>query len=595
MLDPAFDRVLHRDIPIPRDAPGNKVMPLAVAVERCVRPGMTLHFSTLPARPVAAAYEVIRRFYGREPGFTMVAIGTSGPYLLPIAAGIVRKVVTSFAGDTYPTPGPNRVYRETYADGSVAYEMWSILSLTLRLKAAALGVPYLPTRSLVGSTMAEENAHALRIEETPDGPFALVSALAPDVSFVHAWASDPAGNAILPEPLGEHVYGALAAREGIVLTAEHIVSTETVRRHAGRVRIPGSHVRAVCHAPFGAHPTGMNAHAFPGAGWTPYVDDYPFLEDIRRAAKDPADLEAFIREWILDTHDWEDVVHRLGGERRARLARLAEPDGWEVELDELAGRLDGDAPPTGIERMVCAAAGRIQSRVRAEGYDALLAGVGASNLAAWLAHTGLRRSGAPTVLMAELGFVGYDPRPADPFIFNLRNVPTCTLQADVETVMGVLMSGAQGRCLGVLGAGQIDRYGNINSTRLGADRFLVGSGGANDVCSGAREVLVCALQSPQRFVERVDYVTGPGARVRTLVTPDAIYEKLDGAATFTLTGVLGGGDVEAAVRAATARCGWDVPVADRPEAIPEPDPDAVRLLRLFDPRRQFLGKLDAAA
>ena len=589
MLDPAFDRVLRTAGAVPRDTAAAKVVPLAAAVHRLVRPGMTLHFATAAARPCAAVYEVIRQFHGRDPRFTMAALGCSGPWVLPVASGIVAKVITSFAGDAYPTPGPNPVYQRTYRDGSVVYELWSILTHTLRLKAAALGVPYLPTRSLVGSTMAEENGDAVRIIDGPE-PLAHVSALVPDVSFVHAWAADRSGNAVLAPPFGENVYGALAASSGVIVTADHIVPTETLRRYNACGLLPGSNVRAVCEARYGAHPTGMSAHAFPDAGWVGYADDYPFLEAMRAAAKTPDTMADFLAEWVLDTQDWNAVTAKLGRDRLARLERLAQPDGWEVELDEGADALDAGAPANGIERMILAASDYVQRRMRAGELDTLLAGVGASNLAAWLAHAAMRQRGEEANLMAEVGFFGYHPRPADPFIFNLRNVPTCTALADVETIMGLFMSGARGRTLGVLGAGQVDRFGNINSTRIGSDGFLVGSGGANDVCSGAREVLVCALQSRARFVTQVDYITGPGARVRTVVTPHAVFEKLDGADTLTLTAVLTDGDVADGVREATDRCGWDVRVVDRPERVPAPAPEALHLLRLFDPRRQFLGK-----
>lgn len=589
MLDPAFDRALRAADLIPDHAAGDKVVPLADAVRRLVRPGMTLHFATAGARPGAAAYEVVRQFHGRDPRFTLAALGCSGPWLLLAASGIVAKIVTSFAGDSYPTPGPNRVYQESYRDGSIAYELWSILTYTLRLKAAALGVPYLPTRSLVGSTMAEENADTVTLVDGPE-PLAHVAALTPDVSFVHAWAADRAGNAVLAPPFGEGVYGALAATAGVIVTADHIVPTETIRRYNTCVKLPASNVRAVCHARYGAHPTGLSAHAFPGSEWIGYADDYPFLEAMRAAAKAPDTMAAFLQEWVLDTRDWDDVTAKLGPKRLGRLERLAEPDGWEIELDEEAGRLDAAAPPSPIERMILAASDYVQRRMKTADLDTMLAGVGASNLAAWLAQVAMRGRGEAADLMAEIGFFGYHPRPADPFIFNLRNVPTCSALADVETIMGLFMSGARGRTLGVLGAGQVDQYGNINSTRLGADTFLVGSGGANDVCSGAREVLVCAVQSPARFVPRVDYITGPGRRVRTVVTPYAVFEKLDGGDTLTLTAVVGNGDLAEGVRAARERCGWDVAVIGSPSRVPAPAPDMLQLLRLFDPRRQFLGK-----
>jgi acyl CoA:acetate/3-ketoacid CoA transferase beta subunit len=67
------------------------------------------------------------------------------------------------------------------------------------------------------------------------------------------------------------------------------------------------------------------------------------------------------------------------------------------------------------------------------------------------------------------------------------------------------MSGAQTSSVGILGAGQVDKFGNVNTTRISdAGPYLVGSGGANDVASGASETIVTLEHSKDRFLEQVD-------------------------------------------------------------------------------------------
>jgi acyl CoA:acetate/3-ketoacid CoA transferase beta subunit len=200
----------------------------------------------------------------------------------------------------------------------------------------------------------------------------------------------------------------------------------------------------------------------------------------------------------------------------------------------------------------------------------------------------MRGKEASAQLIAEIGFFGYQPRPADPFIFNYRNISACKMLAGVEQVMGVFMGGASAACLGVIGAGQVDKLGNINTIKIGKT-FLTGSGGANDISMAAAEVLVTAIQDKFRFVDKVSYITSPGKRVKTLVSTLGVFEKRG--EELALTGYYDRGKPEAeAVEEIKANCGWNLKVADKLEKILAPAKDELELIRIFDPRRQFLGK-----
>jgi acyl CoA:acetate/3-ketoacid CoA transferase beta subunit len=81
-----------------------------------------------------------------------------------------------------------------------------------------------------------------------------------------------------------------------------------------------------------------------------------------------------------------------------------------------------------------------------------------------------------------------------------------------------MMSGSQTWSVGVIGAGQVDRFGNVNTTKVSEQGpYLVGSGGANDVASGASEIMVTLEQSKTRFLDGVPYITSPGGKVTTVV------------------------------------------------------------------------------
>jgi acyl CoA:acetate/3-ketoacid CoA transferase beta subunit len=174
---------------------------------------------------------------------------------------------------------------------------------------------------------------------------------------------------------------------------------------------------------------------------------------------------------------------------------------------------------------------------------------------------------------------------------NYWNLPTTTLLTDVLEALGIHGCGAANRCLATLGAGQVDPHGNLNSTRAEDGKFIVGSGGANDLASAASETVVVAVQRTQTFVERVDYVTSPGTRVSAVISTLGRFEKRGGD-TLVLTGYLcrPGDTREDAVRRVQERCGWQIEVADELEPMEPATAEELAILRVLDPERCFLGK-----
>ncbi|HOZ60886.1 MAG TPA: CoA-transferase, partial [Smithellaceae bacterium] len=231
--------------------------------------------------------------------------------------------------------------------------------------------------------------------------------------------------------------------------------------------------------------------------------------------------------------------------------------------------------------------------IRTKNYRLALCGIGVSNLAAWLAYYSLRRQGYPLELVAEIGYYGYSPQPADPYVFNLRNIPSCRMISDIFTSLAVFMSGAQTSSVGILGAGQVDKFGNVNTTKISAaGPYLVGSGGANDVASGSSEVIVTLEQSKERFLEKVDYITSPGIRVSTVVSQCGIFEKEIGGNELILTGYVplrSGASEEESVRNIKESCGWKLKIKDKLQAISLPVDEEILFIRCFDPKRYFLG------
>jgi acyl CoA:acetate/3-ketoacid CoA transferase alpha subunit/acyl CoA:acetate/3-ketoacid CoA transferase beta subunit len=555
-----------------------KVATLAGAVSEGVRPGDAVHLGMTHTRGSAANWEILRQFHGTDPGFSLLGVQTSSPYAPLVHDGLIKRIVTSWAGDSYYTPGPNPVYQRAWANG-MPFEHWSILTFAQRLAAGARGLEWTTTRSLAGSSMETDNAGNVRRLE--DGMIA-IRALVPDVSVFHAPAADARGNVLMAPPLMEGVSGALAARRGAIVTVERIVDSDDVREYAHLTRIPASAVRAVVEAPLGGHPGGLRAAGIPGVD--PYIEDYDFWVDIRQASRDPAAMDAWIKEWVLSTETHEQYLRRLGAERVGELKRRADADSWRSDLEELLPQVELDAEATAVETAIVAAARVLKERIRAIGATAMLAGAGMANLAAWLAAYDLADEGILVDLVAEMGLVGYWPRPGEPMLFNQRNFPTCTMLADIDTTLAVMIGGGNARSIGSLGAAQVDKLGNINSTEIPGETLLMGSGGANDVATCATESVVTVAQNRDRFLERVPYVTAPGERVKALVSTLGIYEKDQG--ELVLTAVFGS-DPVAIARECRERCGWDLRVAREVRTIEGPTAEELRTLRMFDPHGWF--------
>jgi acyl CoA:acetate/3-ketoacid CoA transferase beta subunit len=163
--------------------------------------------------------------------------------------------------------------------------------------------------------------------------------------------------------------------------------------------------------------------------------------------------------------------------------------------------------------------------------------------------------------------------------------------SDAGTVLGALVGGAGTTTIGCLGGAQIDRFGNVNSTRIEPRPFLVGSGGGNDVASTATENVVVATLTPQRTPADCSYITSPGRAVRALVTDLGVLEKQGELATseLVLTAVPPGeASIADRIAAAQAACGWDLAVASDVSELKAPNRAEVDALRRWDPRGWFL-------
>jgi glutaconate CoA-transferase subunit B len=205
-------------------------------------------------------------------------------------------------------------------------------------------------------------------------------------------------------------------------------------------------------------------------------------------------------------------------------------------------------------------------------------GIGLPSLAANLA----RRTHAPgCVLVYESGTIGAKPEHLPLSIGDGELAETAVSVVSVPEMFAYWLQGGW-IDVGFLGAAQIDRHANLNSTVIGdyaSPRVrLPGGGGAPEIASGVRDVFVLLRQTRRAFVERLDFTTSLGDRVRVVVTDLGVLEPVDG--ELTLTRLHPGATVEDA-RAATS---WPLRVATDLRQTEPPTDDELSALRSLTTR-----------
>jgi acyl CoA:acetate/3-ketoacid CoA transferase alpha subunit/acyl CoA:acetate/3-ketoacid CoA transferase beta subunit len=567
----------------------SKVISLHQAIENNIAPGMTIHISLQAG---AATCELARQFWDQKPDFKLIMNMIGGHHALSlIHGGLVKKLIFATCADIYPRPYPNPVIQRAFKNKSCELENWSMLSLTQALMAGALNLPFAPTRSVIGSSLADDNKHAFKVVENVFGggeKIGLIKSISPDISIIHGWAADPMGNVILSGPPRD-AWAAKASRKGIIVCVEKLVSEDFIRNHSLLVKIPGSLVNAVCVAPRGAHPQNMNAQSL--TEFESYGLDYTFLKAFRQATEDADAYSRWVKDWILDCPSHDAYLDKLGEWQAEDVKGGAKRQASANEKKAPATSPAYAKEATAAEYAIIGGARIIKDIILAHQYKNMFAGIGLSGLAGWCAYYFLKEQDYHVDLIAA--GIGYQPCPGDPLLISDANMATAKMISDSLDLHGVSAGGINSRCLGVLGAGQIDTYGNINSTiirsRKGNDIYLAGAGGGNDIASVAQEVVVVAVHRANRLVEKVRYITCPGTRVSTLATNEGLFVKNDSG--FILQGYYPKPDIseeKERVNQIAGACDWQLHTAPQLEKMSAPTPEELKLLRSFDPDGVFL-------
>ncbi len=279
-----------------------KVMPLDAAAA-LVSDGATVGIggSTLSRTPMAMIWALIR---ARRKRLTCARGITSseGDWLL--GSGTCDHIVTSWFSQGIVW-GVSKVMRHWVESGTARFDEWSHMAMGMRFRAGAMGLPFLPMRSMLGSDVLRQRPEAREM----DCPFTgdkllLVPALNPDVALIHVQRCDPYGNAQMDGLQFLDIDLAMAA-SSVILTTERIVSNDQIRRAPDQTKIPFFTVDAVVEVPFGCAPhecSGVNEPLFR------HMDYYTSLVN-----KDPVKgMAEYLDRYIYGPKSWTDYLNLLG-------------------------------------------------------------------------------------------------------------------------------------------------------------------------------------------------------------------------------------------------------------------------------------------
>lgn len=294
----------------------NKVVTIPEAVKKFVKPDISIYLAGFAySEPFAFVYEIIR-----QKNKNLFVIKTSGGLMVDmlLGAGCIKKLLISHVWNSVgPVPAHN--FRRTFEKkkAEVELEEMSFGVLTLALFAAAHHLPFMPTQPILGSGqfthrgwMGKKKYGVVKNPFNKNENVVLVPPVKPQLGIFHVQRADEDGNAQVTGPLAELKVSAAASDE-IILSAEEIVSRKEIKKYPESTIIPSFCVKAVCHTPYGGHPSDVYGY---------YHRDIDFYSDYGKWSKTKESFQAFLKEWIYDTKNHDGYIKKLGKERLKKIA-----------------------------------------------------------------------------------------------------------------------------------------------------------------------------------------------------------------------------------------------------------------------------------
>jgi glutaconate CoA-transferase, subunit A len=257
--------------------------------------------------PFAAGHEIIRQ---KRRNLTLIGPISDICFDQMIGAGCVEKVIAAWVGNAMMGSAYN-FRRAVEQDGMKVFNMTNF-TVALALQAGAMGVPFLPTRSALGSDVTKGNHFFYQVISPfePKETLWAVRALNPDVTIAHVQRADRNGNSHAWGSFGIMIEAVRAAKR-VIIVAEEIVEPEVIASDPNRTVIPGFLVNAVVECPYGAHPAPVQGY---------YNRDDAFFSQYHEQTKTKTDTDAWLQRWVYGIADRKAYMNQLGACRVEGLA-----------------------------------------------------------------------------------------------------------------------------------------------------------------------------------------------------------------------------------------------------------------------------------
>ncbi len=317
-----------------------KIMDLSTAIGKFVEDGCHISIGgfTINRNPMAAVYEIIRQ--GKKNLHLYAHSNGQGVDEL-VGAGCVEKLEIAYGGNGRFASTCFR-FKRSVQNGKIVVEDYSNYQMTLRFQAGAMGVPFLPTRSSLGTDIVNKWGFSRELREADpkipdeklvvaDNPFknwadtekiVLVPAINPDVTVIHVQKSDFQGTARIEGLPMADVEQAKAAKY-LIITCEELVQPDKMKENSDMNQIPHFCADAVVHLPWGAYPT---------ACYKCYDYDPVFLNDYKKFASDDTLHQEYLEKYVHGVKSHEELLE-LVGKDRLKAVKADPRTGYAVNLD----------------------------------------------------------------------------------------------------------------------------------------------------------------------------------------------------------------------------------------------------------------------
>jgi glutaconate CoA-transferase subunit A len=290
---------------------------------------------TTQRHPMAFVHELVRLkrrnlyLFGHSPG---------GDWDLLIGAGCVKRVELAYEADeAFNTVGPR--WRRAVERGEIEWEDYSNFSMVARFTAGAMGIPFMPVRSLLGSDLIRQEAltpeQRAADPRTPsrklqvmDSPFdsrdrvVLLPAIHTDFAVLHVQKATEQGTIRIEGQTFADPQQALSA-DTVIVTAEEIVDGETLRREPERNQVPFFVVDHVCHVPYGAHPYAVFNY---------YDYDPLHLKEYHESARQDDTYQRYLERYVFSVKDHAAYLKAVGGQARLDSLKASPDFGYRPDL-----------------------------------------------------------------------------------------------------------------------------------------------------------------------------------------------------------------------------------------------------------------------